>query len=434
MMILRLAFRNLLRHKWRSALTAGGIALAVGLLIFLSSWMGGMLKTMVASATETSMGHVLVEAATGGDVRTLHDVLPYDRGALGEVDRQSALRALLPRLEFFGLAGDEERAQVVRLVGVDPERERIASSLAKSLRAGVWLSSRPRDEAAALEAVLGAALARQLHAQVGDELVFFTQAADGSLGNDVLRVVGVVTTGHSVIDRATVFVDLAAAQELVALEGYVHSYLLLAEDVRAVDDLVLGVAPWLESLAGPGQVYREASSTASEGVLVRTWQEVAPALAEMVALSQGVAWLFYVILFVLAGFGVVNTQRMSVLERRREFGVLLAVGTRPATLAALVVAETVMLALAGAALGLAFGAGLVLLVGQVGLDLSVFTAYEGDITILGLQLSEPMYTSLADADLWTPVAMMGGLALLFALPAALRAARMDAVRAISGRT
>ncbi|TVR03518.1 MAG: ABC transporter permease [Deltaproteobacteria bacterium] len=434
MMVWRLAFRNLVRNGWRTGLTAGGIAVAVALLIFLSAWITGMARTMVASATEAGVGHVLVEAAVGEEAHTLHDAFAVDEAQLDAIAASPLVERVAPRIESFGLLGDEERSQVVRVSGVDPVREGGASSVfARSMREGEWFGAQAPSETGPREVVLGHGLAQVLRVGVGDELVFFTQAADGSLGNDVARVRGIVRTGQSAVDRMTVFFHLEDARWLLALEGQAHQLVVLTPSVYGVVQQAEVLAAHVGEVLGL-PVHRAHGPESTDGVVLRTWGEVAPMLAEMVDLTDAMAWIFYFVLFFLAGFGIVNTQRMSVLERRREFGILLAVGMRARLLAKMIVAETVLLGLVGALAGLVLGVGVTALFGHVGIDFSVFTAYEGDIEVLGLQLGEPMYPRVSDARVALPVVVIGLLSAFFALPAALRTLRLDAVRAISGRT
>lgn len=434
MMILRLAFRNLLRHGWRTGLTAGGIAVAVSLLILLSALMAAMAAMMVATATEAGVGHVLVETAVGEEPATLHDAFPVSDDALVALLAHPDIERVAPRVESFGLLGDEERSQVVRMVGVDPAREGGERSVfARSVSSGSWFDATLPQEDGPRDVVLGHGLARLLNASPGDELVLFTQAADGSLGNDVARVRGIVRTGQSIVDRSTAFLHIEDARWLLALEGQAHQLVLFTPSVQGVAARTPAIATGIgDALDLP--VHRAHSAASEEGVVVRNWGEVVPVLSEMVDVIDAVSWVFYFVLFFLAGFGIINTQRMSVLERRREFGILLAVGMRPRSLAAMIVAETVILSVIGALAGLLLGVGTTLLIGQVGLDFSALTAYEGDIEVLGLQLGEPVRTRLADAQLGMPVVVMALLSVFFALPAALRARRLDAVRAISGRT
>ncbi len=433
-MILRLAARNLLRHRWRSSLTAGGIAVAVGLLIFLSSWIASITNQMIDSATEAGVGHLRVEPAVGDATPALYDSFAITDEALAALEAAPDVVRASPRMTSFALLGDEEQSQVVQLSGLDTRREGEGSVFARSVTEGRWLSPDPAEMGMPREGVLGHQLAQLLGAEVGDELVVFTQAADGSLGNDVVEVVGRVRTGSGNLDRGGLLMQIEDAQFLLALEEQAHQIVLTTPDLEDVEESAARIAAALPAALGVEAVHRAPGPEAQDGVVLQTWQELVPHAAEMIEFATGAWIVIYAFVFALAGVGIVNTQRMSVLERRREFGVVLAVGMSPPLLSAIIIAETVLLAVAGALLGAALGAAAVLLAGHYGIDPAVFTAYEGEMSVLGVAFGEPMYTRLADANFVAPVVVMAGLAFLFAIPAALGAMRLDPVRAISGRT
>jgi ABC-type lipoprotein release transport system permease subunit len=433
-MIFRLAARNLVRHRWRSSLTAGGIAVAVALLIFLSAWIASITDQMAASATEAGSGHVLVEPAVGDARPALYDSFAMSDEAVAALHALPEVERASPRLVSFALFGDEEQSQVVQLLGLDPRLEGEGSIFARSLAAGRWLSPEPADLAKPREGVIGAGLAQLLGAEIGDELVVFTQAADGSLGNDVVEVVGHVRTGRGDLDRAGLLMHLADAQYLFALEGQAHQIVITTPDLGMVDQAAAQLAATLPEALGVEAVHRAPGPEAEDGVVLQTWREIAPQLAEIIEFATGAWVVIYGFVFALAGVGIVNTQRMSVIERRREFGVVLAVGMAPPLLAGLIVAETVLLVLLGALLGVVLGMVAVLAGGRFGIDPSLFTTYEGELSVLGVAFGEPMYTNFADANFVAPVAAMAALAFVFAIPAAIGAMRLDPVRAISGRT
>ena len=433
-MILRLAARNLLRHRWRSSLTAGGIAVAVALLIFLSAWIASLTDQMAASATEAGSGHVRVEPAVGDARPALYDSFAISEDGLAAVKALPDVDRASPRLTSFALFGDEDQSQVVQLWGLDPRIEGEGSIFARSLAAGRWLSREPADYADPREGVIGAGLAQLLGAEVGDVLVIFTQAADGSLGNDVVEIVGHVRTGRGDLDRGGLLMHIEDAQFLLALTGQAHEIVITTPDLGQVDRAASRLAAALPAALGVEAVYRAPGPDAEDGVILQTWSELTPQLAQIIEFATGAWVVIYAFVFALAGVGIVNTQRMSVIERRREFGVVLAVGMSPPLLAGLIIAETVLLVLLGAISGVLLGTAAVLAGGRYGIDPSLFTSYEGELSVLGVAFGEPMYTNLADANFVAPVAAMAALAFVFAIPAATGAMRLDPVRAISGRT
>jgi putative ABC transport system permease protein len=332
--------------------------------------------------------------------------------ALPEVEAVSA------RLQAFGLIGDEKNSQVARVLGVFPSDEAGVSKLSSTLKEGSWLSEETQVWPESAEVVLGKMLAKQLKVTVGDTLAIFTNGADGSLGNDKLVVKGIASTGSSALDRMGVWMHIERSQELAALDGRVH--LVVVKGARGTD---------VETLAAAVR------GAAGAGVVTRTWRQVVPSLDAMIEVSKGSMGIIYFIIFLIAALGILNTQRMSALERRREFGVLIAIGTTPMRLARLVMTEAVVLSAIGGLFGMLLG-GLAVYHNQVnGLD---FVAMQGggggeELNYMGVALGT-FYFDLKLVDVFVPTGIMMIVGFVCGLWPAFTSSRTDAPSAIAGRS
>lgn len=221
-MIFKLSLRNIFRNHWRSGLTIGGIAIATALLIWLAAFMDGMAHLMVRGTTAVEIGQVQIHDPQYAERAGVHHHFAVDDAFLDEVSAVEGVTGATPRVHLFGLVGHEETSQITRIVGVEPEREAGVTIIGEAVIEGRWLSAQPAAEMDPREAVLGYTLASLLEVEVGDELAVFLQAADGSLGNDLLRIVGIVRSGNIPIDRQRVYMHLEDAQFLGALDARVH--------------------------------------------------------------------------------------------------------------------------------------------------------------------------------------------------------------------
>ncbi len=213
----KLAIRNLLRNRWRSALTLAAVAVAVGLMTWMLSLYEGWLQEMVRGATAVETGQVQIHtAAYVASPRAYHSFFA-DSAFLDRILAVPEVISVSPRVELAGLVGNEDRSQVARILGVDPTREADTTPVAQAIVEGRWLAVEPPPYPAPREAVLGSGLARQLDVGPGGELVTFLEASDGSLGNELLVVVGVVETANTQVDQMAVYLDLSDAQLLGAL-------------------------------------------------------------------------------------------------------------------------------------------------------------------------------------------------------------------------
>ncbi len=424
----KLALRNLLRNRWRSGLTLAAVAVAVGLMIWMLSLYEGWLQEMVRGATSVETAQVQIHSASYVESPRVYRSFAADSVLLQRILDVPEVLSASPRIELAGLVGDEDRSQVARILGVDPVRESETTPVADAVTAGRWLAPLPRPFPAAREVVLGSGVARQLQVGPGDELVTFLEAADGSLGNELLEVVGVVQTGNTEIDRNALYLHLSDAQALGALEGEIHEIAVRTEDLARARETAVAIA---EAVGASSATPSPAS--VEGGLVVRPWQEILPGIDQMIFVFRRSYWVLYLLVYILAAVGVLNTQRMSALERRREFGVMMAIGMRPRRMLRTLLVETAVLGLVGGAIGCAFGTALSWYHATSGLDMSLL-ARETTFSYMGVSFSERLYFVLRTGNVIQPLAVMVAVAVVSGLWPAIQAARIDPAPTIAGRS
>jgi putative ABC transport system permease protein len=349
-LVLSMAWRNLLRHRRRTALTALMMGMAVAMSMVILCLAAGSTAQMREVLVTGTLGHVQVVNPEWPGRRPMDETVDEVDALVTALSARPGVAGVAARVYGPALLGGDERTTGVQIIGLLPEREAEFRPFLRQLVDGRWLGG-----TAAGEIVLGEALAQALAVKTGDQVVAVTQSVDGSMGNALYEVVGTIRTGSPMVDRSGALMHLADAQALLALEGRAHEITLLGADDEdeTVDALKTAVLP------------------ATGELLVRTWYEVDPGTASLFGI-QAIALSIFVSLFMaIAAVGVVNTLLMSVLERTRELGVLRALGVRPSMLVSLVVSEALLIAAfavaGGGLVGLAGDAWLVL----QGIDLSV---------------------------------------------------------------
>ncbi len=332
---LLLAWRNLWRSARRTWLTVGAMVFSNVLLVALMSLQFGMYELMIENSLKSVSGHLQVQRQGYQDEPRTRDSFGDVARLAGELRRELGLETISARAEGFGLVASAERTLGIRLVGVEPAREPEVSSLPGLLDRGRWL----RDPDAG-EIVIGAILARNLKVQVGDELTFLGTAKDGAMAAAVLTVAGILDTGLVSVDRSLAQVPLGYFQTLFNMPDQAHR-------------LVLQVAG-LEQVAPTGDWLRRRLAGRPE-LAVLDWDQLQPGLRQGIEADFVSGWFLYGTLIVLVSLGVLNTQLMSVLERTREFGVMLALGIAPGRLSRLVLMETGIMVALGLTLGVLVG-------------------------------------------------------------------------------
>jgi ABC-type lipoprotein release transport system permease subunit len=422
----RIAFGNLARNRWRTGLTAGGIAVATAFLVWMTVMNSAFMHLMVETAISTEIGHIQVHAASYIDEPTLQATLAQDQEFLETLEGTAGVSRIAPRVHAMGLVGNKSRSRVARIIGVDAEAESQVSNVAGAIAEGAWLSDKPTPQGEPREVVLGTTLAGQLQVSPGEdaELAVLLQGADGSLGNDLLRVVGVVDTGNALIDRTSCYMHLEDAQLLVALEGRIHEISVRLEDSDMASSVVEALRAGMRNEAG------------DQAPVVRPWREIVPELEQLIVMSRKQGWFMYFVIFLIAGLAILNAQRMSALERRREFGVLLAIGLAPKKLASLIVLETALMSVLGGLIGLALGGVMTWYHATEGLDLAAMSgdgSSEG-ISFMGVNMGGKIFFDPALIHFLVPGASITVLGAICGLLPARYASRLDAAQAIAGRS
>lgn len=405
--MLVLAWRNIWRHRGRSI----GAAFAVGFTMFMGLAYFGLVNAyrdgLYVNLTD-AVGHIQIRA---GGYRDVHDfresVIPGAPALRARIERALPGTMVAAALEVPALLSGEERARGVLLTGLDHPpalRERFAAK---------YLSDGRLPAGDDLEGIaLGGALARTLRVRLGDPVYAYAPGTDGT-GAAVYIVTGIVHFPDPLQDARSALLSLAAAQELAAPEAVSRFELHFPRFRRTTDDAAL--AP----------LRRQLQDALGEGVEVETWREAYPSLSSLERMMRPLVVFFVGLFFVLAGLLVVNTIYLSVVERTREFGVVIALGATRGRVMRMVLAESLLLCATGAAVGLMGG---LLLVARLARGF----AYPGGLREIteAYGLPRVMYASIGGADLLVMVAFVVGVGVLAALMPARVAGRLEPAEAM----
>jgi len=404
-MLFRLALRNLGRNRRRSLLTLSAMVVSSALLILALGVFSGMLQDMLSTATEQYSGHLVISVPGYQDDRDMFANFAADPGLLTRLEQQPEVVAATPRLRAFGLVSHASSSYPAELLGIDPSREARVTSLQEHLRAGAPLAGSDGDGA-----LIGAGLAKKLGVVPGDELVFLTQAADGSIGNDLLRVRGVFQTGDTGHDNSLLLVPLAWLQRVTALPGRLHEIAVRS----AVPLQAAELRPVLQQLVG-------------DALQVRDWGELLPEMHEAIASFDVSRMIVVLILYIATGLGILNTFFMSVMERTREFGILMAIGMRPLRIRLLVLLESLLLGLLSLAVGVGLGLLLTWYMQTRGIDLSGWIT---PVTYAGGTILPRLHAVFDPANFTIPALLLLMICLAAGFLPANRAAKLSPVEAL----
>lgn len=316
------------------------------ILVFMLSLQFGMYGMMIDNTLAVFTGHLQVQASGYKDDKKMRQSIPGARAMADGLRVNLAGSVVATRGVAFALASSEERSFGVQVVGIEPEHEPEVSSLPGLLKEGAY----PAD-LYAIEAVIGTILARNLKVELGDELTLVGSGRDGSFAAVIVTVAGIFDSGVADIDRGYIQVPLGTFQETFAMGDHAHEIVIKTPDLALVESTkqeVLGLLPPASDLR------------------VFDWDELQPSLKQAIQADLASAWFMYGVLIVLVAFSVLNTVLMSVLERTREFGIVMSLGLTPGRLGRLVMLETSLMGLMGLVVGVVIGAALVAWMGVQG--------------------------------------------------------------------
>lgn len=314
MSVLKMAWRNIGRNRRRSFITIGAMTFALWVLLQYSGLVQGYMSAMENSILDLAFGDIQMTALSWADDPSLYSRVEQPAPLLAKLEG-AGYRASA-RLLGAGLGAAGDAASGIMLIGLDTKRDATTGSLHTAVDKGAWLDSTKPGEV-----VIGRRLARTLNIGIGGELVVLSQAADGSMANDLYRVRGVMLGINEGADRRGVWMTDAAFRELMAFPQGAHQ--IIVRRPKGSD-----LAP--------------ATATAREmapGLDVKSWRELLPGLASMFDTQKGAIWIMFLIVYIVIGILLLNTMLMAVFERVRELGVLKALGVTPITVLRLIVTE-----------------------------------------------------------------------------------------------
>ncbi len=406
MIAIKLAWRNLWRNTRRTLITVSAMSLGLSIMILTFALVEGMNDQMVYYTTRLSAGHIQIHKKGYFENKDIYDYIPVPSTELIQTIEGPDVHGS-PRLFGSGLASSGENSTGVLLWGVDPRQERRVTELSSHLLKGRFLTS-----SSAKDVVIGKMLAESLRVDIGDELIILTQAADGSLANDIFYVIGVLQSIGDEIDRGAVIMGIDELREILMLQDKIHEVAIALTHPEIVDVVESSLEKTLEG----------------RDLEVLSWKEIFPQIKEMLELNKVWTYIMLLIIFGLASLGVLNTMLMALFERIRELGLIMALGLRPVSIVCMILLETFLLALISTAIGGAVGIGGGLYLQAHGWNLSGMS--EG-FSMSGVTVSTTIYPRPTVEGIFISIACMILVSLLAALYPAIKAGRLEPVVALS---
>jgi len=350
---LLLAFRNVFRNRRRTVMTLLVVAGGVAGLLLVGGFFSYMFQGLRESTIRNGLGHLQIFNA---DYFRRDETHALDNG-LDDFERLAStatgvrhVRGVTARIEFYGMVSNGMKSSVFMGTAVDPANEK-RMGFEPQVTSGRYLDAR---EGQGNQALLGAGLARSMNVKPGDSLTVMAVTADGALNGIDIDVTGIVTTGFKEMDDRLLTIALPPAQRLLQ-SGRVTKLVVGLDDTGNTDAVYAAILPrlagWRQELA------------------VRKWIDLATYYKQVRLMMSGIFVFLGVIVFLMVVMSSANTLMMAMLERTREIGTMLAMGTPRSWLVGLSLVEAGITGVLAANLGVWTGTALGALLNRSGIVL-----------------------------------------------------------------
>lgn len=330
--IMHLAWRNLWRNRRRTLLTISGIAFSCFLFVFATPVQFGAFNSMLDLSLRLFTGSAQIQKQGYNENPLLSSAIEHPNRIADKIRNSDQFGAVSTRAMTFALVSSSQRSYGAQILGVDPNNEPKVSTIPSMIRSGSFLSGKNSNQI-----VIGSVLARNLKIKVGDELTILGSGMQGGMAATILPVTGIFESGDVSLDRYMVEMPLGRFQELFNMGDSVNSIVVSASKTQNREQVASALRDMLKD---------------HPDITVLDWTELLPGIKETWDLKKVGGLIFMLILTVVVVFSIFNTFLMAILERTKEFGLMLALGTRPNRIRYMVMLESLILSLLGIAAGL----------------------------------------------------------------------------------
>jgi ABC-type lipoprotein release transport system permease subunit len=402
---LRLAWRNIWRHRRRTIIIVIAMALSLGMMMWYDGLIAGFNQAIYGNAVKVLGGNIQVHADGYRAKANSMPLLPLtDPGAVVKAAlANSRVVSATQRINTGGLASSHEGAFAVGITGIEPEKEQDVNLAEQHIVAGRNLTSEDADVI-----LIGKGLADAMGVQVGDRIALTGRSQHEQMRNRTMTVAGIYDLGMADIEKRTVYISLAEAQDLYNLPGQATEVAIVLKQLGEENSVIQAMKPGLP------------------GYEIESFEANYPELKSAIDTKGSVMTIFSIIIVLIAGVGILNLLLMAVYERTREIGVLGAMGLKPRQISLLFVLEGSLIGLVGVAAGIVFGLFINGVLRMFGLD---FTSFSSVTSYMALITTKIYPTWGVDKLLWRALVILI-ISMLAALLPALEAARREPAEAL----
>ncbi|MDF1864962.1 MAG: FtsX-like permease family protein [Saprospiraceae bacterium] len=402
-MLFKIAWRNIWRSRTRSLVVIGAIAIGVWAVIFLISFSSGMVTSYINNAIENEISHIQIHHPDFIEDEEVKYFIENPENLISDIQMVDGVKAATLRSISNGmLSTSKGGGRGIRIKAIDPISEALVTHLDEKIKEGKYFG-----ESRSKSILISTSLSEKMKAKVRSKLVLTFQDVNGNITALGFRVAGLFQTGNNAYDLNTVFVKREDLNPNLGDEKLTHEVAIVVnapQNVEIVQSDIKGLYP---------------------NLLTENYKELSPEIELFQSQIKLSALIFTVIVMLGLIFGIINTMLMAVLERIREFGMLMAIGMNKVRVFWMVVLETVLLGMVAAPIGLAIGWFSVVYFSTRGIDLSNYSRGMREIGF-----SPIIYPNIESDFYWWLTLAVAVTAILGSLYPAFKAIKLRPVEAL----
>ncbi|HEX5624674.1 MAG TPA: FtsX-like permease family protein [Saprospiraceae bacterium] len=354
MLLIKVAWRNIWRNKKRSAIIIAAIGIGLFAGIFLIAFYNGMIEERIRMAIEQEISHLQLHHPEFNKDHDPAFIIPQGPSVLQSIRSNPDVKAATGRIALYGMIASASGSSGVRINGIDPESEQAVTGIKNKLIAGNYFQNDRKNEI-----LISRRLIDKLKLNLRNKTVLTFQDHEGNLASGAFKISGIFKTSNGPYDEGNIFIRIHDIDSLCGLVGAYHEIA-----VQLHSNLALDKSQQLLQKNFPD-------------LLTENWMQISPELELTVSVTDQMVLIFMGIILLALAFGIINTMMMSVLERTREIGMLLALGMTRFRIFGMIVLETIFLVLAGSPLGIAVALVAIRIASHTGIQFEKFkTVYE----------------------------------------------------------
>ncbi|MFO8235227.1 MAG: FtsX-like permease family protein [Bacteroidales bacterium] len=327
---LKLAWRNIWRNKRRTLITTASIFFAIFFALIMRAFQLGSYSNMIDNAVQLYSGHIQIHGKGYTNNQSINNSFEHDDQLLNMLDENEQIKDAIPRIESFSLISSGKKTKGAVLMGINPEKQDEMSKLSDKIVNGSYMENGENS------ALISKTLSDFLQVTVNDTIVLLSQGYHGATAAGKYRVKGIVKIPKPDLDNKMVYLPLKAAQQM-----YYANNRLTTVSVNIYDpDKLQSVVNQLQDDL-PEDKYE-----------IQSWKEIMPELVQQIESDNASGWILLAILYIIIAFGVFGTVMMMIVERKKEFGVMIAVGMKKFKLSVIVALEMFFIGILGLVSGM----------------------------------------------------------------------------------